>query len=87
MVGFQTKDIVADQLLILQPFPRRSGLQDPVLLAFQVQVEFVQIIHVGGNHWCALSTLGCNEGEVKVYDSLYPSVTLRVIGSFMCTGR
>ena len=46
----------------------------------------MQIIHVGGSHWCTLSNLGCSEGEVKVYDSLYPSVstaTLRVIASLM----
>ena len=37
--------------------------------------EFIQIIHVGGNHWCVVSTIGCDAGVVRVYDSLYESVS------------
>ena len=82
--------IAAAQLIILQEFPHLSGLQDPVLqqnLSFQVhRGEFVQIIHVRNNHWCTVSNVGCNEGVVNVYDSLYPSVsksTLKLIASLM----
>ena len=77
---------------MLQQFPHVSGLQTPVLqqtLAFQVhRGEFVQIICVGNSHWCTISNIGCDEGEVKVYDSLYSSisnVTLRIIASFVCS--
>ena len=80
------------QLLMLQQFPHVSGLQTPVLqqtLAFQVHKgEFVQIICVGNSHWCTVSNISCDEGEVKVYDSLYSSisnVTLRIIASLVCS--
>ena len=82
--------IEAAQLLILQQFPHISGLQNPILqqtLTFQVhRGEFVQVINVRNNHWCAVSNIGCGEGEAKVYDSMYPSVstgTLRVIASLI----
>ena len=80
----------AAQLLILQEFPHVGGLQDPSThqcLSFQVlRGEFVQIIHVGGSHWVTVSNIGCNDGEVCVYDSLYysvPSSTLKLIASLM----
>ena len=82
--------ISAAQLLILQEFPRIAGLQNPTVhqcLSFQVlRGEFVQIIHVGGCHWCTISNVGCNDGVVNVYDSMYPSVsssTLKLIASLM----
>ena len=86
------KVIEAAQLLILQQFPHISGLQNPILQqthTFQVhRGEFVQIyiINVRNNHWCTISSIGCGEGEVKVYDSMYPSVstgTLRLIASLI----
>ena len=82
--------IAAAQLLILQEFPHSSGLQDPVLqqnLSFQVhRGDFVHIINVGNSHWCTVSNIGCDEGVVNVYDSLYPSVsksTLKLVASLM----
>ena len=78
------------QLLMLQQFPHVSGLQTPVLqqtLVFKVhRGEFVQIICVGNSHWCTISNVGCDDEEVKVYDSLYPTVssaTVRVIASLL----
>ena len=35
----------------------------------------LRIIHTGGNHWSLISTLDCNEDEVKLYDSIYSSVS------------
>ena len=69
------KIICAAQMLLLQFFPNMAGLQSPTLqvLAFPVHSgEFVQIIHVRNNHWCVVSTVGCQSGVVRVYDSLYP---------------
>ena len=37
-----------------------SGLQD-----------FVQVLHLSGNHWVAATSIGCESNRVKVYDSLY----------------
>ena len=80
------------QLLMLQQFPHVSGLQSPVLqqtLAFKVhRSEFVQIICVGSSHWCTVSNFGCDDGEVKVYDSMYSTVssaTVRIIASLLCS--
>ena len=51
------------------------GLQSALLsqtLAFDVmREEFVQVLHSGGSHWLAVSTIGCPPSTVKVYDSLY----------------
>ena len=75
--------ICAAQMLLLQFFPNIAGLQPPVLqkvCAFQVHSgEFVQIVHVGNNHWCVVSTVGCESGAVYVYDSLYKSPTKELI--------
>ena len=56
-------------------FPEANGLQDPILgqtLSFKVQKNkpFVQVLH-GKLHWIAISTYGCNEGEVCYTDSLF----------------
>ena len=57
-------------------FPEANGLQDPILgqtLSFKVQKNkpFVQVLHDGKLHWIAISTYGCNEGEVCYIDSLF----------------
>ena len=58
------KIISAAQALLLHP--SMAGLQPPVLQkvpAFRVHSgEFVHIIHVGNNHWCVVSTVGCKPG-------------------------
>ena len=71
------------QLLILQEFPNIAGLQDPAVhrsLSFQIlRGEFVQIIFVGGCHWC-------DDGAVNVYDSMYSSAssgTVKLIASLV----
>ena len=34
----------------------------------------MQIINVNNVHWCVVSTIDCNMGEVKVYDTKYCKV-------------
>ena len=84
--------ISAAQMLLLQQFPHMSGLQPPTLaqaMAFQVhRGEFVQILCIQGNHWCTVSSVGCDDGVVNVYDSMYSSVsftTIYVIASLLFT--
>ena len=69
-----------------------SGLQPSTLaqtMAFQVhRGQFVQILCVGGNHWCTVSNVGCDDGVVNVYDSMYSSVsstTINVIAGLLFT--
>ena len=82
--------IKAAQLLILHKFPHIAGLQDPAVhnsLSFQIlRGEFVQIISVGGCHWCTVSNIGCDDGVVNVYDSMYSSASsgmIKLIASLM----
>ena len=77
--------IRAAQLLILQEFPNIAGLQDPAVhrsLCFQIlRGEFVQIIFVRGCHWCTISNVGCDDGVVNVYDSVYSSASSETVKS------
>ena len=68
-----TDNIVnAGQMIIKYTFPHICGLQNILLglnLQFDVQAtEFVQILHIDGNHWITISTIGCKVGEVNLYD-------------------
>ena len=47
--------------------------------------EFVQILCVGDSHWCTVSGVGCDDGVVNVYNSMYYSNTLYVIASLLFT--
>ena len=78
--GWLTDNIVsAAQMLLFQFHPRIAGLQPPALqkvFAFHVHSgEFVQIVHVRNNHWCVVSTVGCDSGVICVYDSLYKTLS------------
>ena len=84
---FSDTVIGASQRLILQEFRHVAGLKDPVVhqcLSFPIlRGEFV---HVGDCHWCTISNVGCNDGVVSVYDSMYSSVSssmLKLIASLV----
>ena len=55
-----------------------AGLQCTLLgqnLSFECQPsEFVQILHTGAAHWICISTIGCENGQVNILDSLYTSL-------------
>ena len=72
--------INASQLLLLQDHPNIAGLQPPSLQqlrAFKAHSDkFVQIINVDNVHWCVVSNIGCQDGTVNVYDTLYQSLDL-----------
>jgi len=83
------KIITAVQLL-KQQYPCMVGLQPPVLqqtLTFPVyRGEFVQLLNIRDTHWCVVTNVGCEEGVIKVYDSMYDSVsdvTSRTIASLV----
>ena len=66
-------EIHAGQVLLKKEFPFIDGLQDPAVkgsLVIPATPEFVQIINVG-KHWVCISTIGCQAGIVKIFDSLY----------------
>ena len=41
--------------------------------------DFVQILHVHDNHWSVVSNIGCEDGVVNYYDSMYPSVSSQTV--------
>ena len=58
------------------------GLQDTILgwsMQFSIEGgEFVQVLNVFGSHWIAVSTVGCEKGEVNWFDSLHCKPSLAV---------
>ena len=64
------------QFLLKQEHPQVGGLQ-PTFGRFQPQKgEMVQVLNSGGNHWVAVSNIGCSPGRVQWLDSLHGSPSL-----------
>ncbi|KAL2098312.1 hypothetical protein ACEWY4_007519 [Coilia grayii] len=67
--------------LLRAQYPHIGGLLSTTSLGLLTHVPppstqwFVQIINISGNHWVAVSTLGCQVGYVNVYDSLHQTYT------------
>ena len=40
-------------------------------------VEFVQVLHIQKNHWITVSNIGCREGILNIYDSMYGTLNLQ----------
>ena len=67
-----------DQLInamLKQQHPQMNGLQSPVLadnytMSPSPNGDLVQVIQVNNDHWLALSTVGCQPSEIRVFDSL-----------------
>lgn len=74
------KHITIAQNLLKKQFPHINGLMSTTLGPIgQFEVmhsqEFIQILHTGQTHWICVTNIGCARGAVKVYDSLYRTVT------------
>ena len=44
-----------------------------------VSSEFVQILHIGTDHWVCISNIGCLPGNVNLYDSLFYDVVSKEV--------
>ena len=60
--------------MLKQQHPQMNGLQPPVLadnyaMSPSPNDDFVQVIQVNNDHWLALSTVGCQPSEIRVFDS------------------
>lgn len=70
-----------EQWLISKQFPKMKGFHS--VLAFKgktLKVEkglkdFIQIVNIGGNKWVTVTNIGCEENRIKVYDTLYRSMS------------
>ena len=63
-------------LLLKSQFPHIKGLEDTALVlrtGNTISPGSLQILHVNGNHWLAISTLDSDSSgyEVTVYDSQF----------------
>lgn len=67
-------DINVAQELIKKQFVNMPGLQNVLLgatLTYEVvSHEMIQIINNGAFHWLMLSTVGCEDGHINVFDSM-----------------
>ena len=63
------------QGFLKQQFPGISGLQSPLLQKKKQPKadcqQQIQIIHSRGNHWIVASMVLAEDGQVKVYNSIY----------------
>ena len=83
----------AGQLLIKECYHQVRGLQSVSLgltLAFEVQRgEFVQVLHIAGNLWVTVSTIGYHSsGEVDVFDCMSATISSGLknqIAALLCT--
>ena len=67
------------QCLIKRQFPHIEGLQSSLLQSkpgreYEAGTDQLQIVHSRGDHWVLASTVGCENGKVNVYDSVYSSL-------------
>ena len=89
--GWLDDDIIrVFQYQLQLQFPKVGGLQAPALAqkyAMEPQtIEFVQVLNLGGSHWITVSSIGCPQSSVKVYDSMHcglSSRTKRVIADLV----
>ena len=77
--GWLDCDIIQQVHVCLQKLnPTIKGLQRPTLGPCrnfnEVNGEFVQIMHTRNSHWVCVGSLGCTDGHVNLYDSLYHNV-------------
>ena len=83
----EDEHISAALTLLRRQFPDVDGLQPPSLglvLSFQAfsgERTGLQILHNGGSHWVALSSM---EGHVTCYDNLHIGVTPTVEAQITC---
>lgn len=73
------KHIAAGNMLLKAKFPYQNGLQDTCLLSKKrwnsKPKEFVQILHVAGNHWVCASNKLSADSTVEIFDSLHIEVS------------
>lgn len=79
IMGKQLTDLEIDyaQKLLKSQFPHLNGLQSTLiqqkacLEADQVNVKIQIVFCNNRQHWIVATTVDCNDGEVKVYDSIF----------------
>lgn len=74
-----TCTIIDEAQQLLKSMTHTSGFQSVAVgrtMQFEIQDhEFIQILHCNTGHWLTISTIGSENSEVFVYDSLYSSAS------------
>ena len=81
------------QKLLKEQFPNLSGLISTLMPSklknpIPAGARALQILHIRANHWIVASTIGCEPGEVRLFDSLYKSIdteTMELVS--LCFGK
>ena len=99
IMGKQLEDLEIDyaQRLLKSQFPHLNGLQSTLiqqkacLTTDQVYENKIQIVFCNiRKYWIVATTVDCNDGEVKVYDSFYSYLdkeSLRTVMNLFTTGN
>ena len=82
--GWLDDDIILEVHINLKKIdPTMQGLRDPILGPVRqfrrVGNPFVEILYKGNYHWVCISSVGCSDGIVNLYDSLYHNVISKVV--------
>ena len=82
------------QILLKKINPNIEGFQRPTLgpvKQFDVMAaEFIQLLHVNGNHWVCMTSIGCPPGDVNLLDSLMKPVIsqeMQELAERICLGQ
>ena len=87
------KHISMAQNLIQNQFPKLNGLMSSLLQLSKPlpnSTNALQVINTGRSHWVLISTIDCLQGEVRLYDPLYTSLsseTKTIIAQLMRTEK
>ena len=76
------RHVTMAQLLVKSKFPHLNGLRTTLEQKKPLDEpndKVLQVIHINNNHWALISTFGCQENAVKLYDSLSGSIGFQTI--------
>ena len=67
------------QKLLMKQFPSLNGLASTLLITKDIQISKsvdnkIQIFHSRKYHWITASSVACDPGKIKVYDSSFTSL-------------
>ena len=66
------------QKMLKQQLPRLKGLRSTLQQdkpSSEPTIDWIQIVHCQScNHWITATTIGCNDGMVKIYDSVFRNI-------------
>ena len=82
--GRELTDMHMDGALVLlkQQYPEIGGLQSTLYQQSDKPLlqpnNAIQVIHILPQHWATISTIGCEENTVELYDSVFNTISLSI---------